>query len=129
MSGVQFCSQDVKDMSGVQFCQQDIRGSNIRYFTVPNAGTAWALTKALLTAKTRSCSCKEEPLPEAVAAVTKRRKLELSKVPAGDVPSAQLADLADRLGVDELQAKLHASQAACLLHQLRRLPAFSEMQM
>jgi hypothetical protein len=44
--------------------------------------------------------------------------------PAGDVPSAQLADLADCLGFNEMQA----SQVACLLRQLRGLPAFSSIQ-
>ncbi|CAL8465620.1 g5156 [Coccomyxa elongata] len=98
-------------------------GVDITYFAAPDAATAWALTRALLRDEMGSSSDDEEPLPQAIAAVAKRRKLELGKAHAGDAPSAQLADLADFLDLDEVRA----SQAACLLRQLRGLPAFSAL--
>lgn len=55
------------------------------------------------------------------AAVAKRQKLDFGRLPAVDVPSAQLADVADCLDLGEMRA----SHAACLLRQVHGLPRFS----
>ncbi len=99
-------------------------GLNIMFFVPPDAATAWALTRAFLRDETGGGSNDKAPLPEALAAVTKRQKCDLGLMHAVDITATQLADLADFLDADEMRA----TQAACLLRQLHGLPAFSAFQ-
>ncbi len=101
-------------------------GRTIKYCDAPDAATAWALTRAVLEAQEKGARFGDgsngpaaaTKCPQCIQQIVQRQKLQVRN---GSVECAQLAEIADCLDDEEVEA----TRAAILLRQLWALPAFS----
>lgn len=101
----------------------------INCYRAPDADTAWALTRAVLRAECSSSgsgssshgSAVAEEGPHILQQIANRRKWGPVAPMRGVIEMAQLADIADFLDPEEVQA----SQAAILVRQLLAQPVFA----
>ncbi|DBA89169.1 TPA: hypothetical protein ACH3X1_016327 [Trebouxia sp. C0004] len=97
-------------------------GLSIMYYAVPDAATAWALTKALLVRdpEGHSSNLSLGQLPQSLEPFTKRQKSDVYGMRSSGGELEQLAGLADSINSHEVKL----STAACMLKQLFDMPAF-----